>query len=145
NSKSSRTTLRLEHMEEFAHEFVVPQSMLCLIEHRVASLCLWQCRLIRPGCHQSVVDVNNLEHARKDWDVMALESIRISGTVPILVVVADDRQHFAKRLQRLTDGLAVSRMPLHHIPLFRSELAAFLQDLIWNFNFAQIMQITTAL
>ena len=76
----------------------------------------------------------------------ASEAVRVAAAVPVLVVMADDRQHQLQRAQRLADGLAGQRMLLHHAPLFRGEgLPAFLQNLVGYADLAQIVQIAAAL
>src|SRR2546430_2152680 len=75
-------TFRFKHVEELANQLVVPQSTLGFAKHRVAGLRFWQSQLIGPGRHQSIVDVDNLQYARQHWDVVAIEAVGISRTVP---------------------------------------------------------------
>src|SRR5437868_8714555 len=76
---------------------------------------------------------------------MAVKAVRVSRTVPVLVMMANYGQHSAEGFQRLADRLAILGMPLHHIPFRGSEFAALLETPIRNLDFSQIMQITAPL
>src|SRR5262249_29564765 len=74
-----------------------------------------------------------------------LEPVRIAGSVPMLMMMADDRQHIAERLERAADGFADDGMLPHDVPLFRSQGGAFLEDFVRDGDFSKVMQVAAAL
>ena len=52
-----------------------------------------QGRFVRPLGSERVIYVGYLQDARQQRNVLAPKVIGIPGAVPVLVVVADDRQH----------------------------------------------------
>src|SRR5690349_10386835 len=76
---------------------------------------------------------------------MAIEAIRITRSIPMLMMMANDRQDPAERFERLADGLAIGRMLLHDVPLIGCELGSFFQNFVGNLDLAQIVQISSPL
>src|SRR5687768_11726975 len=50
---------------------------------------------------QRVVDIGNADNARSQWDLLTLETIGISSSIPVFVVVADHRPDIFRELQPL--------------------------------------------
>jgi len=62
----------------------------------------------------------------------------------MFMMVANNGQNQAQRLQWLADILAGNRMLLHDFPFFRPQVAAFFQDLIGHGNLAEVVQESAA-
>ena len=83
------------------------------------------CRLIGTLGGDGIEDVSNLEDARQEWDILADCPIRISRTIPALMMAADNGEHLSQRRHGATDLLALDRVALHQDSLFRGEWPLF--------------------
>src|SRR5262249_24228607 len=93
---------------------------------------------------QSIVDIDDLQDARQQRYVLARQAVGIAAAVPMLMVMADNRQHSAKRLERLADVLADHRMLFHDRALSGSEARILRENLIRNRDLAQVVQEAAA-
>ena len=96
------------------------------MDHGVTSLHFRQGALVRTCGYKGIVNVHYLQHPRQDGNIVTFQAVRISGAIPMLMVMANYGQHFTEGLQWLTDSLAIYRMALHHIPLGGGQLSSLL-------------------
>src|SRR5438270_8093433 len=88
--------LSLQHGKELANQLVIPQSALGFAQHRFLGLGLRQRRFVWTGGRQRVKNIHYLQHSGEHGDVMSFEAVWISGTVPMLVMMANDGQYFSE-------------------------------------------------
>src|SRR5438132_631905 len=108
--------LLAQHGEESVHDVRVPETSLGLLDDGAFGVEGGECRLIRTRGGQRVIDVHDLEHAREQWYLLAGEAVRISGTIPMLVMAANDWQNITHALQRPDDLFPDDRMLMHSGP-----------------------------
>ena len=88
--------LAFQHLKELANQLVIPQSTLGFTQHRFFGLWLGQRRLVWTGGRQRVKNIHHLQHSCEHGNVMSFQAVRISGTVPMLVMMANDGQYFSE-------------------------------------------------
>ena len=93
----------LEHGEEFVDEFFIPKSGARFFAHRGGGSFVIERGLVGPLGSQCVVHIDDLQDARQQRDFAFLQTVGITGTIRVFMMVADDRQHKPQRLQRLAD------------------------------------------
>src|SRR4051794_20400099 len=145
NFGSGSPHLRLQHKEEFVHEFLIPQAAACLVEHGGLALFMFEGGLVGAFSAEGIVDVAHLQRPRQQRDFFTAQSIWVSAAVPMLMVVTDDGQHVAQTAQRAADVLTGDRMLLHDHPLFGSQIVMFFQDSVGDGDLPQIVQESPAL
>src|SRR5881397_3145599 len=118
---------RLDHGNERVHDgrvVVAAREALDLGERLILAAC-WAVRTL--GEHRFEGDRDS-EDARREWDLVANERIRIAGAVPALVRVTYDRHHAAQEPDRLEDARTKERVLLHDLFFFGRQRSGFRQD-----------------
>ena len=82
----------IQHGEEFAHQFFIPQSGVSFLAHGDGGLIVTQGRFVGAGRAQGVVNIHHLQNARQQGNFTFEQSIGIAAAVGMLVMMADDRQ-----------------------------------------------------
>src|SRR5580658_2294840 len=120
-------------------QMAVPPSASCFIPHDLNCRFMRKRRAIRTIRDQRIVDIRNLQNARCQWNLFAPESVRISRTVELFVMMPNDGQHMTKRPQWMADSLARGWMLLHNRPLLFRERPFFQQHMFGNADLADVM------
>lgn len=81
---------------------------------------------------QRVVAVHDAHDAGADRNRLAGEAVRVARTVPVLVVVADNRRDGVREINLREDARADGRVQLHALVFGRGQLAGLVQDELWN-------------
>ena len=68
--------------------------------HDVERFVMGQRGLERAAREEGVVDVGDGEDARRQWDLLPGQPVRIAGAIPAFVVRLDDRAHFPRGSRR---------------------------------------------
>src|SRR5713226_4797583 len=97
-----------------------------------------------PRASSRMVDIRNLQDSRQQGNLLLMQPVGIASAIRVLVMITDDGKHQAQRLKRPADVLPGDGMLLHHDPLFRSEIRSFLEDLVRNRDFPQVVQVSAA-
>src|ERR1043165_449622 len=92
-------TLTGEHGEEFQNQFSIPQTIMSFVLHSDCRLFVSQSRFIWTRGAERVLNVHHLQNSGQKRNVAPKQPIRISAAIEVLMMVADDRQHEAQRLQ----------------------------------------------
>ena len=95
---------------------------------------------VGPVRRQCVVAVDDRENARTNRDGVAFDAVRIAAAIPVLVVVADDRHHRIREVDRGENLGADRGVELHLLELGRRELARFVQDVLGHRNLAGVVE-----
>src|SRR5690606_14008646 len=74
-----------------------------------------------------VVRVGDADDARDEWDIVLLETERVTPAVPALVMEIDAGNDWLEKLDRIENLFAVGRVFLKRLILGGSELARFVQ------------------
>ena len=126
----------LEHLEDGGIELsshVAP--------HHVERFIVRKRHLERPARNERVVDVGDGKDARGERNLLAGEAVRISRTVPALVVRLHDRAHFPREIEFAQHLGADHRMTLHQGPLFRRQSSRLVQDRWGDLELADVVQV----
>src|SRR5262249_43326090 len=111
---------------------VVVQELAGLIAtHRLAVLAVFANR---------IKAINNGEYASRHPNLFAFERIRITATVPSLVMVSDDGNDRIGEVHSLQNLRTYDRVDFHLLELGGGELARLIQDVVWNRDLAHIME-----
>ncbi len=94
---------------------------------------------------ERVINIGDLQNAGQKRNLIASKSVRVPGAIPLLVVVANDRQHRGQRFQMTANLLSTDSVTAHGHPLVLRQLAGFEKDAIRNPNFADVVQIAAAI
>src|SRR5438309_4739828 len=87
-----------------------------------------QCRAVRPRRRHGLVGVGDRDDLRGEWDLVGLETVRVSGPVVVLVMRENDRPD-PLQVRDLTDEVgADDRVRLHFGPLLCGERGRLSQD-----------------
>ena len=89
---------------------------------------------------QRVQTVHSREYPRSDRDVLALQTLRISGAVPFFVMVADNGRHRVGEAHSFQDLGAHHRMNLHLFEFFPRQFAGLRNDVFGNGQLADVVQ-----
>ena len=89
---------------------------------------------------EGVVHVADGQDARGQRDVLARQSVRVAGPVPLLVVVLDDRQDGPGERDRVEDGRADLRVLLDLGELLLRQPPRLEQDVLRDAEFADVVQ-----
>ena len=81
------------HGHAFIDEFFIPKSGAGFFAHRGGRLFVIERWLVGTLGSKCVVHIDDLQYARQQWDFAFLQTVGITGTVRMRVMVADDRQH----------------------------------------------------
>ena len=68
------------------------QPRAVFLAHDVQRFGSGECSLIRSSGSQRIIDVGDLQNPRQQGDLVAAQSVGVSGAVPPLMVVTNDRQ-----------------------------------------------------
>src|SRR5882762_9554906 len=99
---------------------------------------------IGPVRSERVVDVGDLKDARGEWNLFALQAVRVPGAVLLFVVVANDRQHIAKGSKWGANSFTYDRVLLHDFSFFRSQRSRFEQDVLRHGQLTYIVHETAS-
>ena len=133
--RSEPTHVRLEQREKLRVK-LTPH----IAAHHVQCLLVRNGFLVAPLRRQGVVHVGDAENARRKRNLFGLESVRVSGTVPALMVRFHDRPHVPWEVDVGQHLHAPHRMLLDHGPFLDGEAAGFVQDLRRDHQLADVMQ-----
>jgi hypothetical protein len=104
----------------------------CLIERQGLAI-------LAVGSH-GIQAVHSGQDTCADGNLFSLESIWIAFTVPLLMMRAHDGSHGIGKSHAFEDICADSRVNLHLLEFFRSETPRFVDDVIGNRQFADVVQ-----
>ncbi len=99
-------------------------------------------RFVRTRRAERIIDIDDLQNSRKQRNLLAHQSVWISASVPVFMMMSNDRQHESQRTQRLTNGFTDSRMLLHDLPIIGRKVHTLFQDLIGNSDFSEVVKIS---
>jgi hypothetical protein len=97
-------------------------------------------RPVRSIRGQRVEAVHDREDARTDGDVGAADPIRVAGSVPVLVVVPDDRHDRIRKVDRREDLRADRRVQFHLLVFGRRQFSRLVEDVFGNRDLARVVQ-----
>src|SRR6266481_3640538 len=80
---------------------------------------------IGPVRSKRVVDVGDLKDARGEWNLFALQAVRVSGAVLLFMVVANDGQNIAKGSEWGANSFTYHGVLLHDFSFFGSQRSGF--------------------
>src|ERR1700727_784623 len=115
---SSHVSLLQQQVEKLMPQIAVQQAQAGLLVHGEGGLLMTNRRLVGPLCAQRIVNIHDLQNPWQERDLASAQSVRITRSVDVLMMVTDDGKHQAQRLQRLADIFSGRRMLLHDLPLF---------------------------
>jgi hypothetical protein len=89
---------------------------------------------------QGIVAIHNRENASGQRNVGALETVGISASVPVLMMVANDRHHWKRKLDSRQDGCTHVRVLLHLLVFRCGQRTRFVEDMFGNRQLAQVVE-----
>src|SRR5688500_18193742 len=99
-----------------------------------------ECAAVRTHGCQGVERVGCAEDSSAERDVLAGKASRVSGTVPMLVVVVDVHDRLTQVPQRREDIDAYANVPANVVELFRSEAAWLVEHGFSEADLADVVQ-----
>src|SRR6266702_438931 len=112
--------------------------------HRFTRLLMCMCSLVRTLGAERIVNVYYLENARKQWDLITDEMIRIAAPIPVLVMMTNDWQYHSQRTQRLANVFSNQWVLAHQAPFLGREQPLLFQNLIGDRNSPEIVEEASA-
>ena len=97
--------------------------------------------LVRTIRGQSIERVGDSDDASQKRNLIAGESIRISAAVESLVVEFDAGKHFGELRDRTQNVGALGRVRLHHFKFFFGQSPGLFQDVIFDADFADVVEL----
>src|SRR5262249_24449935 len=131
--------------KEFCDQFGIVKALSRLFQHCSFCLPVAERWLVWTGSAEGVIDIDNLQHAGQQRDVVARETVGVSGSIPVFMVMTNDGKHAPERLEGLADGLASHWLLADDLPFFIGKAGVLLENFVGNGHLPQIMKITPAL
>src|SRR5205085_5633452 len=76
---------------------------------------------------QRIVDIGDTQNPGRKRNLLSSQSIRVTGAIPALVMVTDDRSYVARKVDVGDQIETCFRVPLHDLPFVLGELTRFVQ------------------
>src|SRR2546427_1281337 len=92
------------------------------------------------GLGDGVEGVAGIDDAGPDWDRFASQPIRVAGTVPALMVMADNQRDVLLLRMFSQDLRALDRMLFDDFVFLRRQLARLEEDRVWDRDLAQVVE-----
>ena len=89
---------------------------------------------------QRVVAIDHRQDAGANRNLDALQSVRIAGAIPVLMMRANDRHHRIREVDRRQDVGADIDVQLHRLEFGRRQLAGLVEDALGHGQLAGVMQ-----
>src|SRR5438045_5935260 len=93
------------------------------------------------GLGDGVEGIARIDDARTDWDCFAYQPIRVTRTVPALMVMADNQRDVLLLRMFSQDLSSLDRMLLDDFVFLGSQLARLEEDRVWDRDLAQVVEI----
>src|SRR5882724_5215314 len=129
---------------EFVQDRPIPPAALYFFPQDGKGLFLGKRLAVGPVRGKRVVNVRDLKDARGEWNLRALQSVRVPGAILLFMVVTNDGQHIAEGSEWGANSLAYHGVPLHDFSLFRSQWSGFEQDVLRHGQLADIVYQTAS-
>src|SRR5581483_3821943 len=124
---------------KLVNQIVVPPTTPRLATHRLDCFLVAESFAVRTVSHQCVVDVGDLQDACSERNLVAFQSIRIPRPIEFLMMMPNDGQNQAERLQGRADSFTGDWMLFHDDPLSVVECAILEQDVFGYANLPDIV------
>src|SRR5215475_1403671 len=92
-------------------------------DHPCHRLIKWQSAAVLPVRSQGVEAIDRRQDAGANRNLLAGQSVWISGPIPLFMVSPHNRHYRVRKLHALQDLCADERVDLHLFEFFRTELA----------------------
>src|SRR5205823_1428854 len=129
---------------EFVQDEPIPPPALYFFPHDGKGLFLGKSLAVGAVRGKRVINVRDLKNARGEWNLFALQPVRVSGAVLLFMVVTNDRQHIAEGSERRANSLPLDRVQLHDFSFLGSQRAGFEQYALRHRQLADIVYETAS-